>query len=70
LSADAYRLVIGVQLLGLLHLCAVVVRDIVRPSHDPLRQKGEDDPAGGVLDGAPDVVVDGRRPREPALSHH
>jgi hypothetical protein len=32
------------------------VRDIRNPQHDPVRADGlQDDPAGGVLDGAPDV---------------
>jgi uncharacterized membrane protein len=40
---------------------AYVVRDIWRPDLDPVRSDGlDDDPAGGVLDGAPD--------REPALA--
>ena len=39
----------------------MVVRDILRPEHDPVRAPhpdgtADDDPAGGVLDGAPDVV--------------
>ena len=38
-------------------LCALVIRDILRPEVDLVRAGGEDDPAGGVLDGAPDVVV-------------
>jgi uncharacterized membrane protein len=49
---------------------ALVVRDILRPEHDPVRTDGEpddrDDPGGGCLDGAPDVVVvppAGRSPR-------
>jgi uncharacterized membrane protein len=38
-------------------LCALVVMDILRPERDPVRSDGEDDPAGGVLDGADDRVV-------------
>ena len=34
---------------------AVVVRDVVRPDHDPVRRGGLDDPSGGVLDRAPDA---------------
>ena len=34
---------------------AVVVRDVLRPAHDPVRQDGTDDPSGGVLDGAADA---------------
>ena len=40
---------------GLLLLYAgLVVRDILRPELDVVRADGSDDPAGGVLDGAPD----------------
>jgi hypothetical protein len=35
-------------------LCVLVVREIYRPSLDLVRHAGDDDPAGGVLDGAPD----------------
>jgi uncharacterized membrane protein len=42
-------------------LCALVVRDILRPGKDVVRSAGEDDPAGGILDGAADAVVLGRR---------
>jgi hypothetical protein len=34
-----------------------VVRDILRPRADVVRRDGADDPAGGVLDGAPDRVA-------------
>lgn len=44
-------------------LCALVIRDILRPGQDVVRAAGEDDPAGGILDGADDVVVLGRRAR-------
>ena len=46
-------------------LCALVVRDILRPATDLVRRDGEDDPAGGVLAGAPDAVTiaPGARPR-------
>jgi uncharacterized membrane protein len=37
-------------------LAALVVRDILRPEADLVRAAGDDDPAGGVLDNAPDVV--------------
>ncbi|TWE14016.1 putative membrane protein [Prauserella muralis] len=42
-------------------VCALVIREIYRPSEDVVRTSGDDDPAGGVLDGAPDVVVVRRR---------
>src|SRR5262249_30981905 len=39
---------------ALLWLVALVLRDIRRPAYDVVRYSGADDPAGGVLDGAPD----------------
>ena len=40
----------------LVWLCWLVVRDVLRPQHDPVRAgTGVDDPAGGVLEHAPDV---------------
>jgi hypothetical protein len=33
----------------------MVVRDAIRPGHDPVRREGADDPTGGVLDEAPDA---------------
>ena len=38
----------------LLVFAGFVVRDVLRPSYDVVRQGDVDDPAGGVLDGAPD----------------
>jgi uncharacterized membrane protein len=38
----------------LLGIAALVVRDVLRPEDDVVRAGGVDDPAGGVLDGAPD----------------
>jgi uncharacterized membrane protein len=40
--------------LTLVWLSGLIVRDILRPGHDPVRAVGEDDPAGGVLDASPD----------------
>ncbi|WEH40850.1 glycosyltransferase 87 family protein [Streptomyces sp. AM 2-1-1] len=57
LPQDGYQLAIVAHLLGTLYLVALVVRDIVRPDRDGVRQDGADDPSGGVLDGAPDVFV-------------
>jgi uncharacterized membrane protein len=44
-------------------LCVLIVRDILRPDRDAVRAAGEDDPAGGVLDGAADSFVLRRRPQ-------
>jgi uncharacterized membrane protein len=38
-------------------VCGLVVRDVLRPEADLVRGEGEDDPAGGVLAGAPDRWV-------------
>jgi uncharacterized membrane protein len=43
--------------LAVIGLCLLVLREIYRPSEDLIRKGGEDDPAGGVLDRARDVVV-------------
>ncbi|MFC8171228.1 glycosyltransferase family 87 protein [Streptomyces sp. NPDC012438] len=59
LPADGYQFAIVLHLLGTLYLCAVVVRDVLAPEKDPVRQDGSDDPSGGVLDGAEDVFVAG-----------
>lgn len=40
--------------LALIVVMALVVREVYRPELDAVRRDGEDDPAGGVLDGAPD----------------
>ncbi len=46
------------RFLTVLLLCALVIRDIMRPERDVVRgEDGADDPAGGVLNGAPDRLV-------------
>src|SRR5215469_12641806 len=48
---------------AVLAMCVLVIRDIVRPERDIVRAGGkEDDPAGGVLDGAEDRLVLELRP--------
>ncbi|AXK35312.1 DUF2029 domain-containing protein [Streptomyces armeniacus] len=54
LPPEGYQFVILLHLLGTLYLCAVIVRDILMPERDVVRRDGSDDPAGGVLDRAPD----------------
>jgi uncharacterized membrane protein len=55
--------------LAVVVLMGLVVRDILRPDGDIVRTSwpGVDDPAGGVLDGAPDrwVLRRSRRPARP-----
>jgi uncharacterized membrane protein len=41
---------------AVLLLAVLVLRNIWRADHDPVRATGEDDPHGGVLDGAPDAL--------------
>jgi len=59
LPAEWYATAVFVHILGTLYFAAMVVRDIVRPQHDPVRNDGidVDDPAGGVLDHATDWFV-------------
>jgi uncharacterized membrane protein len=57
LPTDGYHWAIGLHLLGTLYLCVMVVRDILMPERDPVRRSGDDDPSGGVLDGAEDVFA-------------
>ncbi|MEU0692167.1 glycosyltransferase family 87 protein [Streptomyces uncialis] len=59
LPPDGYHLAIAAHLLGTLYLCVMVVRDILLPDRDVVRRGGDDDPSGGVLDGAPDVFAVG-----------
>jgi uncharacterized membrane protein len=54
LPQGGYHLIIVVHILCTLYLAAVIIRDMLRPEHDPVRRDGSDDPAGGPLDGAPD----------------
>ena len=45
----------------LVGIAALVVREVLEPGRDRVRATGEDDPAGGVLDGAPDAARAGDR---------
>jgi uncharacterized membrane protein len=55
LNDQPYGMTVAVHIAGTVWLCWVIVRDIYSPEHDPVRAGGDDDPAGGVLDGAPDA---------------
>ncbi|WP_019812684.1 glycosyltransferase family 87 protein [Saccharomonospora saliphila] len=57
LPADWFLGTVVVRDLAVVVLCVLVLRDIYRPSADPVRAMGDDDPAGGVLDRAPDALV-------------
>jgi hypothetical protein len=56
LGEDGYDITVLAHIAGTLWLMAMVVRDILRPEYDPVRFDGSDDPAGGVLDNAPDAT--------------
>jgi uncharacterized membrane protein len=57
LPERGYWLAIVVHVLATAAFSAFVVRDVLRPADDPVRSStGSDDPAGGVLDGAPDRI--------------
>ncbi|MES9606412.1 MULTISPECIES: glycosyltransferase family 87 protein [Actinomadura] len=61
ISKDVYTLALLARFVTVLLLAVLVVRDVLVPSADIVRSDGDDDPAGGVLDGAPDVVALARR---------
>ena len=57
-SPGWYFAILAARWITVAVLAATVVRDIYRPERDQVRASGEnDDPAGGVLDGAPDRLV-------------
>lgn len=56
-----YAVAIVVHVAATAWLAGLIVRDALRPQHDPVRTDGQpedrDDPGGGVLDAAADAVV-------------
>ncbi|MFJ8550820.1 glycosyltransferase family 87 protein [Streptomyces sp. NPDC093676] len=70
LPTDGYQVAIAAHLLGTLFLCAMVVRDIFMPERDTVRRAGDDDPSGGVLDGAPDAFALGAAAHPPRHAAH
>ncbi|MEU8277618.1 glycosyltransferase family 87 protein [Microbispora bryophytorum] len=54
---DPYFLSVWARALTIVILMALVVRDILRPEHDVVRQGEVDDPSGGVFDHAEDRLV-------------
>jgi uncharacterized membrane protein len=53
-----YFVILAVRLLTVALLASTMVADILQPARDRVRSTGfNDDPAGGVLDGAPDRLV-------------
>jgi uncharacterized membrane protein len=57
LPAPWYGAFLLVRVAGLLWLVGVVVRDMWRPEHDPVRVAGDDDPLAGPLAGQDDALV-------------
>jgi uncharacterized membrane protein len=60
LGADGYGITVMAHVVATLWLCAMILRDILRPEHDPVRAvdaegESDDDPAGGVLEGTDDA---------------
>ncbi|MEU6573147.1 glycosyltransferase 87 family protein [Streptomyces sp. NPDC046805] len=70
LPTHGYHWAVAVHLLGTLYLCAVIVRDILMPERDVVRLSGDDDPSGGVLDGAEDAFVLGATACPPRHATH
>jgi uncharacterized membrane protein len=69
ISTGWYFATLAARLLAVALLASTVVQDILQPERDRVRASGvHDDPAGGVLDGAPDRLVLGwpRPARQPA----
>ena len=57
ISPGVYFAALLARFAAVVILAALVVRDILHPEADLVRAAGDDDPAGGVLDHAPDVVT-------------
>jgi uncharacterized membrane protein len=57
ISPGVYFAALLARFASVVILAALVVRDILRPEADLVRAAGDDDPAGGCLDNAPDVVT-------------
>ncbi|GAA5157707.1 glycosyltransferase family 87 protein [Amycolatopsis dongchuanensis] len=57
LPQDWFLGFVVVRDLAVVGLCVLVLREIYRPALDKVRLAGDDDPAGGVLDGARDVLA-------------
>jgi uncharacterized membrane protein len=74
ISTGWYFVILTARLLTVAVLASTVVVDILQPERDRVRASGlNDDPAGGVLDGAPDRLIlgwrgVGRRPAEVAAA--
>jgi hypothetical protein len=70
LSTGPYFTLLLFRLISVLIMSGYIVRDILQPEQDVVRLGGIDDPAGGILDGAPDrfVLSFPRRPAVPSAT--
>ena len=69
-TANWYFVILAARLLSVAVLAGTMVADMLHPERDRVRASGlNDDPAGGILDGAPDrlVIVWGRGNRNTPL---
>jgi hypothetical protein len=57
IGPGVYFAALASRFIAVVILMVLVVRDILRPGADLVRVAGDDDPAGGVLDGAADRFV-------------
>jgi hypothetical protein len=57
ISTGWYFTALLFRLITVLILAGYIVRDVLQPERDVVRQSGIDDPAGGILNGAPDRFV-------------
>ena len=71
LPVRGYWLAIGIHVLATTAFGGFIVRDILRPESDPVRAStGEDDPGGGVLNGAPDRISLAPRDEKATAGRH
>jgi len=61
LGVELYALATFVHVAATAYFAVMVIRDMIRPEHDPVRTDGieadSDDPGGGPFDGAPDAFT-------------
>jgi len=61
LGTELYAIATFIHVAATVYFAVMVIRDMLKPEHDPVRSDGidadADDPGGGPFDGAPDVVT-------------
>ncbi|MCP4893670.1 MAG: hypothetical protein GY911_07630, partial [Actinomycetales bacterium] len=61
LGTGLYAVATFVHVAATVYFAAMVIRDVIHPTHDPVRGDGiaadADDPGGGPFDGAPDALT-------------